>query len=76
MIKPYRTKECTCAQSKYDVAPRIPFSMATPGQSGSGKTVLLFNLILDIYRNCCCRIHIWSRFVGLDPVWEPVKRYR
>ena len=75
IVKPYKTKEYTCAQSKYDVAPRIPFSMVITGQSGSGKTVLLSNLILDIYRNCFSRIHIWSSSVFLDPVWEPVKKY-
>ena len=75
IVKPYNTKECTCAQSKYDVAPRIPFSMVITGQSGFGKTVLLSNLILDIYRNCFRRIYIWSSSVFLDPVWEPVKKF-
>ena len=33
-IKLYRTKEYTFKQSKYDVAPTIPFSMIITGQSG------------------------------------------
>ena len=43
IVKPYKTKEYTFTQSKYDVAPRTPFSMVITGQSGSGKTVLLSN---------------------------------
>ena len=62
-VKPYKTKEYTCAQSKYDVAPRIPFSMAITGQSGSGKTVLLSNLFRDIYRNCFSRVYIYRECV-------------
>ena len=49
--------------------------MVITGQSGFGKTVLLSNLILDIYRNCFRRIYIWSSSVFLDPVWEPVKKF-
>ena len=75
IVKPYKTKEYTFTQSKYDVAPRIPFSMVVTGQSGSGKTVLLSNLILNIYRGCFSRIFIWSSSIDLDPVWAPVKKY-
>ena len=75
IVKPYKTKEYAFTQSKYDVAPRIPFSMVITGQSGSGKTVLLSNLILNIYRGCFSRIFIWSSSIDLDPVWTPVKDY-
>ena len=74
-VKPYKTKEYTFTQSNYEVAPRIPFSMVITGQSGSGKTVLLSNLILDIYKGCFSRIFIWSSSIDLDPVWTPVKKY-
>ena len=75
IVKAYKTKEYAFTQSKYDVAPRIPFSMVITGQSGSGKTVLLSNLILDIYKGCFSRIFIWSSSIDLDPVWTPVKKY-
>ena len=75
IVKPYKTKEYTFTQSNYEVAPRIPFSMVITGQSGSGKTVLLSNLILDIYKGCFSRIFIWSSSIDLDPVWAPVKKY-
>ena len=54
---------------------KLPFSMVITGQSGSGKTVLLSNLILDIYKGCFSRIFIWSSSIDLDPVWTPVKKY-
>ena len=75
IVKPYKTKEYTFTQSNYEVAPRIPFSMVITGQSGSGKTVLLSNLILDIYKGCFSRIFIWSSSIDLDSVWTPVKKY-
>ena len=75
IVKPYKTKEYTFTQSNYEVAPRIPFSVVITGQSGSGKTVLLSNLILDIYKGCFSRIFIWSSSIDLDPVWTPVKKY-
>ena len=75
IVKPYKTKEYTFTQSRYDVAPRIPVSMVITGQSGSGKTVLLSNLILNIYRGCFSRIFIWSSSIDLDPVWTPVKNH-
>ena len=49
--------------------------MVITGQSSSGKTVLLSNLILDIYKGCFSRIFIWSSSIDLDPVWTPVKKY-
>ena len=75
IVKPYKTKEYTLTQSNYEVGPRIPFSMVITGQSGSGKTVLLSNLILDIYKGCFSRIFTWSSSIDLDPVWTPVKKY-
>ena len=75
IVKPYKTKEYTFTQSNYEVAPRIPFSMVITGQSGSGKTVLLSNLILDIYKGCFSRIFIWSSSIDLNPVWTHVKKY-
>ena len=38
-------------QSKYEVVPKVPFRAIITGSSGSGKSVLLTNMVLDIYRN-------------------------
>ena len=45
------------------------------GPSPSGKTVLLSNMILDIYRDCCSRIYIWSPSINVDSTWRPVKDF-
>ena len=67
-------KEYEFKQSKYDVAPRIPFSQIVVGPSGSGKSILLQNMILDIYRDCFSRVFIFSASIHVDSVWHPVKR--
>ena len=45
------------------------------GPSSSGKTVLLSNMILDIYKDCFSRIYVWSPSVNVDSTWGPVKDY-
>ena len=61
-IKPIQLKEYNCKQSKYsDVAPKLPMRSMLVGPSGGGKTVLLTNMILDIYRDCFSRVYVWSQ---------------
>ena len=45
------------------------------GPSSSGKTVLLSNMTLDIYRDCFSRICIWSPSINVDSTWGPIKDY-
>ena len=45
------------------------------GPGGSGKTVLLTNMILDIYKGCFSMIYIWSPSIEVDNTWKPVKDY-
>ena len=45
------------------------------GPSGSGITVLLTNMILDMYRGCFSIIYIWSPSITIDNTWKPVKDY-
>ena len=59
-IKPYKHTQYTVEQSKYDQVPRLPARMLLVAPSGSGKTVLLTNLILNVYRNCFSRIFMFS----------------
>ena len=40
-IKPAKTKEYTCKQSRYAIAPELPMRAVAYGPSGSGKSVLL-----------------------------------
>ena len=74
-IEPIKLKEYETKQSKYDIAPKIPFRSIILGPSGSGKSILLQNMILNIYRNCFSRIYIFSPSIDVDATWSPVKTY-
>jgi hypothetical protein len=43
--------------------------------SGGGKTILIQNMILDIYKNCFSRVYIFSPSVKVDAAWTPVIEY-
>ena len=45
------------------------------GPNSSGKTVILSNMVLDIYRDCFSRTYIWSPSINVDSTWKPVKDY-
>ena len=74
-IKPIQLKEYSCKQSHYEIAPKLPMRSMLCGPSSSGKTVLLSNMRLDIYRGCFSRIYIWSPSINVDSTWKPVKDY-
>ena len=75
-ITPIQLKEYNCKQSKYsDVVPKLPMRSMLVGPSGGGKTVLLTNMILDIYRDCFSRVYVWSPSINVDSTWKPVKEY-
>ena len=75
-IKPIELKEYSCKQSKHGHVPKVPLRMILLAPSGSGKTVLLSNLILNIYRGCFERIFVFSPSIDIDKTWEPVKKYQ
>ena len=74
-ITPIKLKEYNVKQSVYDVAPKLPMRAMLVGPSGSGKSVLLSNMILNIYKGCFSRIYIWSPSIDVDSTWRPVKEY-
>ena len=45
------------------------------GPPGSGKTVLLTNMIFDNHKGCFSRIYIWPPSIDVDNTWKPVKDY-
>ena len=63
IITPNKTKTYHVKQSKYDVVPKLPFKSIIYAPSNSGKTVLITNLIENVYRDCFERIYI------ISPVW-------
>ena len=75
-IKPIKTKEYTVKQSKYKILKdALPMRTILCGASGSGKTILIQNMILNLFRDCFERIYIFSPSVNHDQTWEPVKSY-
>ena len=75
IIKADAVKEFTVKQSVYQVAGKLPVRSMIVAPSGSGKTVLLSNLILDIYRGCFSRVYIFSPSIHIDNAWDNVKKY-
>jgi hypothetical protein len=75
-ITPISVKSFTCKQSKHSTVPSLPLRGVILAPSGSGKTVLLANLILKVYRGCFERIYVFSPSVNVDQTWEAVKNYQ
>ena len=75
IIKTIQLKEYTSKQGNYEIAPKLPMRSMLVAPSGAGKTVLLTNMILDIYKGCFSRIYIWSPSINVDSTWKPVKDY-
>jgi hypothetical protein len=75
-ITPISLKSFTCKQSKHSTVPSLPLRGVILAPSGSGKTVLLANLILKVYRGCFERIYVFGPSVNVDQTWEAVKTYQ
>ena len=74
-ITPVKVKQYEVKQSKYEHVSKLPTRSIINAASGSGKTVLIQNLILDIYKGCFSRIYIFSPSIDIDDTWLPVKKY-
>jgi type IV secretory pathway VirB4 component len=74
-VTPIKLTEFQTKQSKYKMVGALPTRSVICGPSGSGKGVLLQNMILDIYRDCFSRIFIFSPSIDVDHTWKPVKKY-
>ena len=74
-IKPVKTHNSEVKQSQYDNVSKLPMRAMICAPSGAGKTVLLQNMILDIYKGCFERIYIFSPSIDIDHTWNPVKKY-
>ena len=75
IIKPIKLKQFECKQSSYEVAPQLPMRSLILSPSGGGKTFLLVNMIINIYKGCFNRIYTFSPSVDIDHTWQPVKDY-
>ena len=61
--------------TEYEYKQSIPFRSIIVASSTGGKTVLIQNWILDVYRDCFSRIFIFSPSVHTDPTFVEVKKY-
>lgn len=75
VIKPIKIEEFEVEQSKYPQVGSLPMRSLILAPSGGGKTILIQNMILDIYRNCFSRVYIFSPSVNVDATWVPVIDY-
>ena len=76
IIIPIKLQEYTCAQSKHDIVPKLPLRGILLALSGSGKTALLSNLILNVYRDCYEGLYSFSPSVHVDQTWQALKYYQ
>ena len=74
-VEPIDIPDYKYKNSKYEMMPKLPARMLCVASSTGGKTVLIQNLILKIYRNSFERIYIFSQTVNVDDTWTPVKKY-
>ena len=58
-----------------DVVPSVPCRIVLSSPSGSGKTVLLVDMLTRIYAGCFERIYVFSPSIHLDSLWSVVKDY-
>jgi hypothetical protein len=75
-ITPISVKSFTCKQGKHGTVLNLLLRGVILAPSGSGKTVLLANLIFKVYRGCFARIYVFGPSVNVDQTWEAVKQYQ
>ena len=76
IIKPINIADYEFKQSKYEHVPKLPLRSIIVASSTGGKTVLIQNLILNVYKNCFSRIFTFSPSVHNDPTFVEVKKYQ
>ena len=74
-IKAIKTMIYTSKQPHYDFMGSLPTRSILLGPSGTGKTTVMANLLLNHYRGCFQRIYIWSPTMGVDKTWDVIKDY-
>jgi hypothetical protein len=69
-------RKFTFKQSKYPHLDGIaPTRALVIGSSGSGKSLMITNLILDVFAHKWERIYIFSKTAKTDHTWEPVDKF-
>jgi hypothetical protein len=75
MLKRIKETEWSFSQPP-EPFPRVPGSGLILGPTGSGKSSLCVQMLLQAYKTpVFSRIYVFSPSVDIDDLWEPVKRY-
>jgi hypothetical protein len=74
-IKVHPTEEWTTRGSKHKHLPPTSLRGIILGPTSSGKTCVVVDMILRLYRDAWERIYIFSPSVHIDSTWAPVKDY-
>ena len=74
-VEPIDMPQYKYKNSKYEILPKLPARMIAIASSTGGKSVLIQNLILKIYRGSFERIYIFSPSIHVDDTWTAVKKY-
>ena len=74
-VEPIDIPQYMYKNSKYEILPKLPARMIAVASSTGGKSVLIQNLILKIYRGSFERIYIFSPSIHVDDSWTAVKKY-
>ena len=74
-VEPIDIPQYKYKNSKYEILPKLPARMIAVASSTGGKSVLIQNLILKMYRGSFERIYIFSPSIHVDDTWTAVKKY-
>ena len=76
-IKVHPHDQWTTRGSPYgeDVLAPTPCRYLIVGPSGSGKSVLLVDFLVRLYKHAFQRVYVFSPSVHCDSAWKPVFRY-
>jgi Cdc6-like AAA superfamily ATPase len=55
--------------------PRVPGSGLILGPTGSGKSSLCVQMLLQAYKSVFSRVYVFSPSVDIDDLWEPVRKH-
>ena len=70
-----QTKKFKHTQSKFDNVCKLPCRKLLLAQTNSGKTTLILNMCLEVYRDCFEKIVVFSSSWESDSTWDPLKQY-
>ena len=69
IMKPIDIAKYECKQSNYACCPELPMRAMRCAPSGCGKSVVLQNMILNVFRRRFGRVYIFSPSTDIDRLW-------